>query len=269
MIRRRFISGDWTSKEVQSLQKLGIKVSIGYSNFIIEEGETYNRLERLLKNHRGKLTNIYTSSVFTVKEINDSDYLSIILANKGYPQPQQNIESYREKTFEINCSSCGYKDKQITSFRIKDEPKWKKNEVLFSLYWEYDSVFVKKEFYEKIFRPLNIDHRDVLIHKSGKVAETVVQLIPPISPSSLLMKDSWYSKHAETTNCCNRIRYTSTIGDFLPSFEFNPNISICLTQEIFGSEGNTFRKIIVNKKIFNLLVERETINKLTSAPLSK
>ncbi|WP_024772336.1 hypothetical protein [Aquimarina macrocephali] len=269
MIKRRFISGDWTSKEVQSFKKLDIHINEGFSHFVVEESIICDRMEKLLTSHKGEVTNIPTSAIFIKEEIDKAQYVAITLGNKEYPQPQQNIDSYRRNTYEITfpVSSCGYKEKQIAPFRIKQEPKWKKNEVMFSLHWEYDSVLVEKTFYEDVFKPMGLDSRDVIIHKSGKISETVVQLIVPVAESPLNMENSWYSQHKEILDCCGRIRYTPTSGDFLPSFKEPINNPICLTQEIFGSEGNSFRRIIVSKELLNILFNKKVIDKYLSLPL--
>lgn len=76
-------------------------------------------------------------------------------APKGFPLPK---DSYRDIVFSSECGNYRVNRTQIAPFRIK-KPKWNKNQVNFSMDWEWDCMFFKKEFYRDVLKldyPINL-----------------------------------------------------------------------------------------------------------------
>ena len=83
----------------------------------------------------------------------------------GYPMPDIDF-TYLYLTYNLDkyCSSCGIGLKQKGAFRLKNIPK-KGVKKIFRLGWVNDELFVEKSLYEKVFKPLKIAYKEVLVHK--------------------------------------------------------------------------------------------------------
>jgi len=172
-------------------------------------------------------------------------------ASIGYPQPK---DGYRDIVFSSKCGNHRVNRKQVASFRI-DKPKWGKKQVNFSLEWEWDCMFFKKEFYEEVLATLGIKYREVLLHSTGEPLEDTVQLDIPIAKSKLLIENSAYEVYSPEQSCGKK-QYSQQHLDFFPPFEEEFNFHICYTQEEFYSG---FKRIIISKAFCDILVKHKVI----------
>jgi hypothetical protein len=118
------------------------------------------------------------------------------------------------------------------------------------LNWIYDEFFVKRDFYDKIFKPLGIECREVFLHKKDTVSESVVQLVLPITEVSLNVDDRTFSK---CSKCGNR-KYEPISKGFFPSFEKTVDIPMFKSREYFGSGAAADRRIFAGTKLKDKLI---------------
>src|SRR5437868_14125543 len=97
---------------------------------------------------------------------NDFEYMHITYDNSNY------------------CEKCGIGLLQKEPFRIKEKPKWG-NKKMFSLNWVFDELFVRKDFYDSLFKTIGIESEKVLLYKKDTIIEDTVQLITPKTEVSL------------------------------------------------------------------------------------
>lgn len=263
MIKHYYFFAKWRPKDVKFLNGLGLEKEIkeGACSFSIEEGDTYYEIinhfaekESLFRSTKPKGYNTTMSYVsFSKKELDAAKYYNLVGTGtpKGYPQPK---DGYRDIVFSSECGAYRVNRKQIAPFRI-NKPKWAKNQVNFSLEWEWDCMFFKKDFYEEALAPLGIKYRDVLHHSTGKPLEDTVQLDIPIAKSKLLIENSAYDVYSPEQSCGKK-QYSQQHLDFFPPFEEEFNFHICYTQEEFYSG---FKRIIISKAFCDILVKHKVI----------
>ena len=265
MIKIRRIYAEWSYKDRDLLNSKGLTLSsdVGYSSFDIEEGELYGSLSSFLNKKRKNFSDSQIGTVFSEEEVNASDYYAIFLPIKGYPQPT-NDGSYRNLTFVDFYKSSGIKKLgQPNPFILKGEPKWKNNEVAFGVFWEYDTFFAKKEFYENYLMPLGLCSRDVHIDRKGTKAKSVVQVVIPYASSELKIENTAYDV-GYTCSESGIKKYSQQILDFLPTFKDSVNQKICLSKEFFGEGLVASHKIIIDKGVLNLFIKHKIIKKITN-----
>lgn len=264
MIKIRRIYADWSLKDQEFLTLKGLSLSsgVGYGSFDIQEGELYNSLSSFLKKKRRKYFDSQIGTIFNEKEIDNSNYYAVFLPIKGYPQPMHD-GSYRNLTFGEFYKSSGIKKiGQVNPFILKGEPKWKKEEVVFGLFWEYDAFFAKKEFYKNYLSPLGLDSREVLIDKKGKIGKSVVQVIIPYALSQLKIDKTIYDIGYVCPDSGIK-KYSPQILDFLPAFKNPTKQKISLTKEIFGEGLIAYHKIIIDKEVLELFLKHKIIKEKT------
>ncbi|MBQ4821509.1 hypothetical protein [Aquimarina sp. MMG016] len=265
MIKKHHIFAKWRKQDVEYLKNFGINIRDNYDSFLIPENEIYFKIidhftsKSLFKKQPPEFSFIHSLSEFSKEELDKADryILNNIGKPKGYPQPKN---GYKEKSYSKLCSKCCTYNSQISLFRIKNEPKWGKNQVHFSLNWIFDETFIKKDFFQEVFAPLGLKSRDVLIHNTGKPAETVLQLVIPEAESDLQLDGSTYDTQ-KFCPVCGIKKYDQRNLDFMPPFRKDFDFMICKTKESFG-ETETHqanRKIIISKEFCNLLVKHEII----------
>ena len=266
MIKKFLFYATWRKKDVEFFKSLDITVEEGCGHFLLEENERYFKVKEYLSRKGifnkppADLFTIQSPSEFSKEELDASSYY--ILNNMGYPKgyPQPEV-TYKQETYNDGCARCGIDYKQISSFRIKSEPNWTgKTKLNFSLNWIFDETFIKKDFFQEVFEPLGLKSREVIIHKTGKPAETAVQLIIPEAKSKLELEGSSYDTQSHCPVCGIK-KYDQRNLDFMPRFKEDFDFIICKTQEVFG-ETNTHRarrKIIINKDFCKLLVNKGLI----------
>src|SRR5215831_10817776 len=114
---------------------------------------------------------------FSASELDSARFLVLgITRHQGYPQPDHDF-GYRNITYDCSdfCEACGTGLRQIAPFRFLRPPTWGKKSVL-QLNWVFDEYFVKPDVWRDVFKPLGVASLPVLLHKTGEVIDSVVQI---------------------------------------------------------------------------------------------
>lgn len=237
--------GITASKEQQIiLQDLGVwikEVNVFTTFEISEHTAIYAQLKPLID--QWNLMDISVAS-FDSHEMNNAAYLAFrdCWAN-GYPMPDQNI-GYKSMVYDTNqsCVACGVGLVQKAPFQLKNKPSWKKKKV-FMLHWIYDEIFIRKDVYDRLFQPLNINCRPVLLHKNQAILEDTVQLILPIANHDLPLP----SQPFVVCDSCGQKKYTLITRDYFPSYHQNPEFEIFKTKEYFGFDSHARQYIVMSQ----------------------
>ena len=187
-------------------------------------------------------------SVFSDEELNNTHRLVIngIWAN-GYPMPDGD-NGYKKTTYDDSeyCKACGIYLKQKEPFRLKKAPNWSGNKKMFSLNWVFDELFVRKDFYESLFRGIGVKSERVSLYKKETVIEDTVQLVIPETEIALNLEGYSF----EVCKDCGRKRYDLINKDFFPSFKEDVgDIQIFKSKEWFGTGANARKYIFVSQAL--------------------
>ncbi|MEE9362424.1 MAG: hypothetical protein V3U92_07495 [Cellulophaga sp.] len=262
MIKQYSFFAYWRKKDVEFLNSLGLKEDIeeGADVFLIEESETYNKIiahyskknSLFSKTKLEKFSCVFTGVIFSKEELDQGRVYDLIDTgvSKGFPLPE---DTFEDDIFTYDCRKCESGKKQKAPFRIT-KPKWKKNEVNFTLR-DRDFIFFKKDFFQEVLAPLGLKSREVIIHNTGKITEDVVQLIIPEAKSKLLIEGTTYDREKPCEKC-NIKQYSIQTLDFFPAFENKFEFLICKTKEEFLGGR---RRIIITKTFCDLLVKHKVI----------
>lgn len=245
------VSNYWEEEQVNLLALNGIDVKPGYGNYRLKESE-FQIVKNWLENWK---VIIGKGASFSKKELDSSQYLSLDgIRDYGYPQPFDDL-GYIDQVFCNVCPKCHTPVEQKNPFRIKGEPRWGKSRI-FSLTGEPDKLFVEKEFYTEVFKPFGIESLPVIIHRSGKTAESVVQLKLPIVKEELDMRGMAYKE----CPVCLRKRYESVVLDFLPGFKTTIDYPIFYGNEFYGTHRSGYRRIFVSQDFRRILTKLKQVN---------
>ena len=262
MIKYYSFFAKWRKKDVEFLNSLGLNKTIkeNYDGFWVEEDdryykiiEHYSKKDSLFnKTKPQEYKSRHTGCFFSKEEIDSARYciLTRVGDPKGYPQPK---DTYQEEVFNFgDCSHTRINKIQVAPFRIK-KPRWAKGQVNFSLNWEWDFMFFKKDFYQEVLAPLGLQSKEVLQHSTGQPLEDTIQLDIPVAKSKILIEGSAYDIYEPR---CGKKQYARQTLDFFPPFEKEFNFHICYTQEEF--DGG-FKMIIASKELCELLIKHKVI----------
>jgi hypothetical protein len=239
------IFSDWDKKQVAILEQHGINIELGYYSFWIEENELYWKLKPYFDKWGVKETVV---SKFTEEEENNAKQLILLSpwAN-GYPMPDGD-NGYQHTTYDNTeyCNTCGIGLKQKEPFRLKKAPNWSGHKRMFSLNWVFDELFVRKDFYEALFKPFGIKSEKVLLYKKETVIEDTVQLIIPETDASLNLEGYPF----QVCKDCNRKRYDLINKGFFPSFKEDVgDMQIFKSKEWFGTGASARKYIFVSQAL--------------------
>jgi hypothetical protein len=189
-----------------------------------------------------------TVLIFTDDEKNNAKYL-VILVNwdNGYPMPDGD-GGYKKLTYDDTnyCNTCGIGLMQKEPFRLRKAPNWGGHKKVFSLNWVYDELFVRKDFYDNLLKPLGIGSKEVLLYKKETVIEDTVQLVIPNTDAALNLEDCPF----QVCKDCNRKRYDLINNGFFPEFnEHVGSLPILKSLEWFGTGANARKYIIVSQEL--------------------
>ncbi|WNB17008.1 hypothetical protein [Marivirga arenosa] len=233
----------------EMLGSCGIRLDEGFQTFVVEETHKHwNEIKRMLIAWEASDV---VETKFTKAEVRKS--VSAVVYPKwinGFPQPE---DDYLEQCYDLSdyCSSCGIGKVQKSPLRIKVEPKWGKKSI-FLLNWIFEELFVKAELYDQLFKPLGVESEKVIIHKTGKVSSSVVQLILPTTSYSL---DDMNYYPSQSCQLCGRVKYLPIAKGFFPTLVSKDPLPIFKTQEYFGSGAAADKRIIVGSELKDRLVE--------------
>lgn len=239
------IYSNFNSKQVKILEQHGIFVQAKYDRFDIEENETYWKLKPYLDTWEIHET---VRTKFTEEEENNAKRLVLLSpwAN-GYPMPDGD-NGYQHTTYDNTeyCNTCGMGLKQKEPFRLKKAPNWSGHKRMFSLNWVFDELFVRKDFYESLFKPIGIKIEKVLLYKKETMIEDTVQLVIPETDIDLSLEDYSF----EICKDCNRKRYDLINKGFFPSFKEDVgDMQIFKSKEWFGTGANARKYIFISQTL--------------------
>ncbi len=236
---------NWDKRKAKVLEKFGVIVESGFNKLIIEENSTYQQLMPYFDEWK---VNDYVVSKFSEEEENNAKRLILLSpwAN-GYPMPDGD-NGYQHTTYDNteNCNTCGMGLKQKEPFRLKKAPNWSGHKRMFSLNWVFDELFVRKDFYESLFKPIGIKSKKVLLYKKETVIEDTVQLIIPETEVPLNLEGYPF----EICVDCNRKRYDLINKGFFPSFiEDVGDMKIFKSKEWFGTGASARKYIFIEQSL--------------------
>jgi hypothetical protein len=245
------VCGNLEKYQVKKLAEFNLHFKLGEVDCNEIEEEKFLEVKNYLKDWG---LNPSRHVVFEKKEVLDSTY-SIVTGyspSGGYPMPDNLL--YQPLTYDISkwCTTCGCGLVQNSEFRLKKVPTIKKK--IFGIQWAYDVLFVEKNYYNEIFKPLGVGCKNVRLFKSDSIIDGIVQLDIPTITESLDLHDYQY----KVCPICNRRKYfPSPIGFFpVPS---NSILPIYLSFEYFGFGASADKKIFVSKELRDVLIKDKNI----------
>lgn len=187
---------------------------------------------------------------FSVAEMESAAYLGMVaLGHHGYPEPSDD-GGFLSATFDLSgyCRVCGVGANQTAPFRLKKAPALGPRSVL-QLNWILDEFFVSPEFYTSTFRPLGVGCRPVVLHKTGAVTDSAVQLEIP---------DAYVVQAGnvpfEICKNCGRTKYGYSLKGPYPK-PVDAGGTIFKSSQYFGSGGQAFRLVLVSNTLYRKLRE--------------
>ncbi|KDE64819.1 hypothetical protein [Fusobacterium necrophorum] len=263
--------------KLSEMRKAGFDLPDNSQYFIVQGDDI--RLDKLKKLLGDEWRNYcIVNTEFTEKERHSAPYLSI-RASKilGYAQPEDTYEEVNEEclpeypypfdvypcfkdVYEVAATSSNYgmlRGEQIGDFKLTGEPKWGKA-CIGSIFDAADIFFTTPDIYEKIFKPLGIECRQVLAYGNQKPLKTVVQLVSQgIAESKLILEESLITEKYLIKEW-NMTKYMLSGESFAPAFETHPgNFDFFVSQEYFGSGGINENEIFVSQRLYQLLKENK------------
>ncbi len=251
---RYIYHGNWTVEQVKIMSTFGINLELGADSFEIDKGDLHDKVFPYMVEW-DYVKRRAVGTLYNIKELNGSSIL--VYRNggwiNGYPQPDDTHEwqdiVYDKSAYCDNCD-CGLIQK--APFRLKKAPEWK-NRHAFGLEWVYDAIFVKKETYETLYKPVGIDCWPVMLHKKETVIEDTVQLKLPVSNVALDLSRQKF----EQCKKCGTKKYVNQIEGFFHSFKgsVNPQFQIFKSLEDYGSGHAANKWIFVTQEMRQQIIK--------------
>ncbi|MDP3389236.1 MAG: hypothetical protein Q8Q45_07685 [Methylococcaceae bacterium] len=239
----------YDSKIIAIVNELGIPFKDGFICVckIAENDARWHELSELLKPFDIVKCGHTLIAEFSKKELDTADYLEIVSKwHHGYPEPSDTIMGFMELTYNVQnyCQKCGIGAFQKAPFRFKKSPVWGQRNIL-QLNWIFDEYFVKPEIWREVFEPFGIGCRPVVLDKSGRELDSVVQL----ELTELAELNDLDDLPFDTCASCGRIKYLPITGRFMPP----PNktsAAMFRSNQYFGSGASANRMVIVSQELF-------------------
>lgn len=190
-----------------------------------------------------KITEFFLTR-FSEPEILTAKALCLLAqSQRGYPQPEQKF-GFLAETYDLTdyCSSCGIGSRQVNPFRLKSAPVLKRTAM--QLNWVFDEFFVSHEVWTDVFKPFGVDCWPVILHKSWKELEGVVQL-RIAQRTDLDMK----VEHETICPVCGRSKMPLDLRGFAPA-PLAMQGHICRSIQYFGSGAQAFNRIVVSAPLY-------------------
>jgi hypothetical protein len=245
------VNAEWDEQQAQAMNSVGyFDIPVDKWKWIPIDPVKFELIRNvLLKQH----VSYVKQALFDKSDVANAKWLVLAgLSRFGYPQPEDTFD-YLYDIYDMKnyCKGCGInKGEQTGSFRIKsDKQKFKMSQ----LYWTNDELFVKKEIFESFFKSKNILSRPVIINRSGKISDEIVQLD--------LTQCNWNSDFSyqpiEVCNTCNTNKYNFMPLDYFPAFPREPEKEIFHGRESFGSGAEAFRLIYLSQDICKYMIDEK------------
>jgi len=236
----------YDSKIKETVTELGIPFKDGFICVckIAENDIRWSQLNELINPNNEGTHIVYAE--FTAKELGAANYLEIASKwHHGYPEPSDGNE-YRELTYNLDeyCPKCGSGKRQKAPFRFKKSPVWGQKNIL-QLNWIFDEYFVKPEIWQAVFEPFGIGCRPVVLDKSGRELDSVVQL----ELTEQVELNNLDGAPFNTCDVCGRLKYLPLTGRFMPAPAIT-NAAMFRSNQYFGSGASAWRMVIVSQELF-------------------
>jgi hypothetical protein len=194
-------------------------------------------------------------SFFTNEEILKADWCRLIPTfENGYPQPEKK-HAWRQMVYQEQCIICGLGYHQVSPFRIKQEPKFGKNDFI-SLYWTY-AVLAKSNVLDTMMENniKGFEKWPVILQGTNQPAQTISQVYPlALSAPGLTGGDKAIS---EICSACGAAKYAIHKHGVLryKRSSLLADNDIQLTFEWFGvGRFGGFREILISRKLSKLIL---------------
>lgn len=232
---------------------------------ILESNPHWNDISKIVGEDRCYIT----ETVFTKEEMCSAEWFKVRSVWRfDYPQPEN---KYREITYNgQKCPECWGGLAQIDAFRFKKAPKWGKRFFL-TTNWEDDILFVSdqaKSIIESINIP-GVTFREVKSKNGIEILPDISQLVVHnILPEGLILEKSCVDKKL-VCDKCGRVRFAPNgRGQFVFHREIFDNApDIVLTSEIFGRGGYNQRLLLVNQRIYQMVIKNKMDRSLEFQPI--
>jgi hypothetical protein len=164
------------------------------------------------------------------------------------------------------CHECGIGLKQNNPIRIASNPVFKTNKLL-SLHWIYDELFSEIEYYNTYIKPFGIGYRDVILHRSSKVSDKIIQLDIPTIDLDLDIQNI----KSGICPVCKRKKYSAQFMGYFPAYDNTQNLpKIFKTKEYFGLGGHgADHWIVLSQELRQVLVESKGLYRDACRPMAK
>jgi len=224
--------------------KTGSLRPIAGSLEISESDERWEGAQQLIEKY--KLTD-FVFTRFSEQEQDAAEVLGIFAKSQhGYPQPEAKF-GYLAATYSLSeyCEKCGIGLKQVQPFRIKSNSRLALK--MMQLNWVFDEFFIGRDVWASIFEPVGIGCWPVILHKTGDVAENVVQL--------RIVDEANISIQTEVLadcTCCGRTKSGLVTRGFSPVPDIIP-APIFKSTQYFGAGANAFHRVYVSAALYRAI----------------
>ena len=206
-----------------------------------ESDQRWLGAQQVLERH--KITD-FPFTKFSKSEFASASSLCMLASShRGYPQPEDDF-GYLSATYDLSdyCSKCGNGCFQIRPFRLKSVPVLKRS--VMQLNWVFDEFFVSHEVWSEVFKPFGIECWPVVVHRSGKETDSVVQL-------KIDERVQLRMKEGDGTDCpsCQRSKRPLELRGFARA-PISMKAHICRSIQGFGSGAQAFNRVVVSPALY-------------------
>lgn len=229
------------TNEIAAFRAVGIDIRPGFVTVRVSEDDPrWAAVQKLV--NRFQAVDV-PKTTFSQGEIERAANLGLLPGwHDGYPQPADD-GGYMRETYELTdyCATCGVGKRQKAPFAISKAPTWGKRGIL-QLNWIFDEYFTPPEVWAHVFKPFEIEHREVVSYKTGQVLPSVVQLV-----ISEITSVDW---NGSRTSCpaCKRTKFDPVARGYHPS-PLTPRFAIAKSIEEFGSGASAHRLVLISRAL--------------------
>jgi hypothetical protein len=192
------------------------------------------------------------STHFTEDELLNAEFCTVSNCwSSGYPQPEGG-NKYLEVTYDLSnyCPACGTGLEQNASFRMSGEPKWGKRS-FFALIGVYDELFTTPDVWATVFKPLDVEYRQVLSQRTGMPLESCVQLVVEATANVAIPTE--HPRHR--CQACGIDRWEVFERGFYPGPVSGQAAPILKSAQYFGTGVASYRQIIFSNALRRRVTE--------------
>ncbi len=267
----RTIFGKWNSYHVMILKKHGIHVKEGYDMFGIDEDEDYMKIIHQLKSAQ-EFNNRRTVAKFSKEELLASPYYLCLSRGPELSFPVESGEDgkdYLRFAYGEICNTCLLPmGEQINPINLRSEKKLPKKYLFGSHHWLPRAIITDYERYQILENKYGFKSREIVIGKSKRISDKLVQVIIPESKDKLDFGNSYFGRtfkkdgtgqlSSELTLCpeCKQPMFTNSILDYFPMFKDGKfEGEVVMTQEWF----EYFHHLVISKEFTKFLINYKMV----------